>query len=275
MRSTFGEDISSEYLLSVEPARTLEQSAEEIARERDRLRSELDAARAELRLRDETIALVVHDMKNPLAGVISNAEFLTSSAGVVGDVKDCAQDILAASRRLHRLVMSLLDVNMREHGVLTPELQTVELAVLLDQAIGECALTLGDKGLRCTRAGLDAPLRFSADRELMLRLFANLIENAARSSPQDAEIGIAVERHTGSLELRVTDRGPRMSSEQRARVFDAYLPADEALRRARKSRGLGLASCRAIVEAHGGSIRSEDAEPEGSAIRIWLPIVSP
>jgi two-component system sensor histidine kinase/response regulator len=264
-----------ELLVTIRSALRFKQLAEELTRDRDRMREERDAALAAQRLREETIGLVVHDMKNPLAGVISNAEFLVNSKGMTTDQFDCAQDIMGASRRLHRLVMSLLDVNLREHGVLKPALQTVDVSELIRQVHHESALTIADKSLRCAITGAETPHKLSADRDMVSRLIANLFDNAARSSPHGSEIGIAVEQKSDVLAIRVTDRGARVNPESRARMFEPYLPADDALRRVRKSRGLGLASCRAIAEAHGGSIRCEDALPEGSSMCVELPLRAP
>jgi two-component system sensor histidine kinase/response regulator len=263
-----------ELLLTIRSALRFKHLAEELTREREQMRAERDAMMLSQRMRDETIALVVHDMKNPLAGVISNAEYLVNTKNLAGDQKDCALDIMAASRRLHRLVMSLLDVNLREHGVLTPSLGTLNLVELIEQARHQCDLSLTDKALRCLVTGADTPARLQGDRDMLARLLANLIENAARSAPHGTEIQIAIDRQPELFELRVTDRGKRLSPEHRARAFDAYLPADEGLRRVRKTRGLGLASCHAIAEAHGGSIRCEDAQPEGTAFIVQLPVRS-
>jgi two-component system sensor histidine kinase/response regulator len=260
-----------ELLLTIRSTLRFKHLTDELARERERIRAERDAAVLEQRLRDETIALVVHDMKNPLAGVISNAEYLVTSKGLGADQQECAQDIMAASRRLHRLVMSLLDVNLREHGVLTPALANVDLSELIRQARHQCAPALVDKSLACVVVGTEAPHRVQGDGDMLARLVANLIDNAARSSPHGSEIRIELERQSAGVELCVTDHGPRFGPEYRARMFDAYLPADDALRRLRKTRGLGLASCRAIAEAHGGSIRCEDAVPEGSMLCVQLP----
>lgn len=261
-----------ELLQTIRSALRFKHVVEELIRERDQIRAERDAALVAQRLRDETIVLVVHDMKNPLAGVISNAEYLANTQGIAGDQKECVRDIMAASRRLHRYVMSLLDVDLREHGGLTPSPQTLELSELITQARHACALTTTDKALSCVVTGAQPPVWVHADRDMLSRLLANLIENAARSSAHGGQILIAVDRQPDALELRVTDRGPRFTPEYRARMFDAFLPADDALRRARKTRGLGLASCRAIAGAHGGSITCVDAEPEGSTVCVRLPL---
>lgn len=264
--------LDRELLLTVRSVLRFKHLTEELSREREQLRAERDALRQAQRLREETIALVVHDMKNPLAGVISNAEYLVNGKGLAPDQNECAQDIMAASRRLHRLVMSLLDVNLREHGVLTPSNGVVNFSDLVAQALHQCALNLNDKSLTCAVSGAGAPVRAHGDRDMLARLLANLVENAARSAPHHSEIAIAIDRSGDSIELRVTDRGPRFSADYRARMFDAYLPADEEMRRAKKSRGLGLASCRAIAEAHGGSISVEDAAPDGTTFLVQLPL---
>jgi K+-sensing histidine kinase KdpD len=260
-----------ELLLTIRSALRFKQFTETLTQDRERLRQERDAALVTQRLQNETIALVVHDMKNPLAGVISNAEFLVNSKGLTADQFDSAQDIMGASKRLHRLVMSLLDVNLREHGVLTPALQSVDVSELVRQVHQESALTIADKSLKCVITGIEQPLRIHADRDMILRLIANLFDNASRAAPHGSEVRVDVVRTPEAIAIHVTDRGPRLPPEYRARMFDAYLPSDDGLRRARKSRGLGLASCRAIAEAHGGSIRCEDAEPEGSRLSVELP----
>ena len=246
------------------------QSAEQAA-QHERTRSELDALMRAQHLREETIALVVHDMKNPLAGVLSNAEYLVGSKGLNPDQNDCAQDILSASRRLHRLVMSLLDVNLHEHGELMPAFGAVDLAEVVKKSLHHCAPTMVDKRLRCTVGGSSGALPLRADRDMLMRLLGNLLDNAARSSPHSAEIAIEIGQQGESIELKVTDRGPRLPIDYRAQIFSTYLPGDEALRRARKGRGLGLASCRAIVEAHGGTIRVEDAVEQGTQFVVQLP----
>lgn len=261
-----------ELLHSVRSALRFKHMTDALTREREQLRTERDALLKVQALRDETIALVVHDMKNPLAGVISNAEYLITSKNLGQDQRDCAQDIMAASRRLHRLVLTLLDVNLSEHGVLTPVLGTVDLVQLIDRARQECTVSLTDKSLLCVVSGTGEPVMLTADRDMLARLLANLIDNAARSSSHGGQVEIAVVRDAEFVELHVTDYGPSLSPELRARLYDAYLPSDEALRRARKGRGLGLASCRVIAEAHGGSIRHEDVLPRGSRFCVRLPV---
>jgi signal transduction histidine kinase len=245
---------------------------EERASELESLRCERDRLVRSQQLRDETAALVVHDMKNPLSGVISNAEYLITTSGLDTDQSECARDILIAARRLHRLVMSLLDVNLREHGLLEPSITKLNLAELVAECVHDSAPTLQEKALRCALTGTESPIPLAADRDMLSRLVGNLIDNAARASPQGSAISVALSRRAQGVELRVTDSGPSLAPDYRAQLFDVTLPADEALRRARKGRGLGLTSCRAIAEAHGGRIGASDSEQGGSSIWVELPL---
>jgi signal transduction histidine kinase len=253
--------------------RHVKSSAELPDAELMRAREERDDLRRSQQLRDETLALLVHDMKNPLAGVLSNAEYLITSKGLTPDQNDCARDILSASRRLHRLMLSLLDVNLREHGMLLPSLVTVDLTALTRQVLAENAPGFQDKALQCHLSGTHAPIRLSADRDMLARLLANLLDHAVQVSPHGSAIGVALATgQPGTVEIKVSDRGPTHSPDARAHLFETYAVPEEAQRRARKGRGLGLASCRAISEVHGGSIRLEDAPGEGNVIRVLLPV---
>lgn len=240
------------------------------------MREQRDDLRRAQRLRDETLALLVHDMKNPLAGVLSNAEYLITSEGLTQDQNDCARDILSASRRLHRMLLSLLDVNLREHGMLVPALTRVDLSALAHKAVDQNAPNLPDKALECQLSGASAPLPMLGDRDMLVRLFANLLDNASASAPHGSAIAIALAvPQLGQVEIKVSDRGAPPADDARAQLFEAYVAPEEAQRRARKGRGLGLASCRAIAEAHGGSIQLEDLPGEGTFIRVLLPTAPP
>lgn len=247
------------------------EEVDERASELESLRSERDRLVRSQRLRDETVALIVHDMKNPLSGVISNAEYLITTSGMNPDQSECAHDILVAARRLHRLVMSLLDVNLRECGLLEPSITRLNLAQLVAECVHDSAPALQEKALRCEVSGIESPIVVAADRDMLARLIANLIENAAHASPPGSSISVELSKHARGVQLRVTDSGPALAPAYRAELFDTTLPADEALRRARKGRGLGLTSCRVIAEAHGGRIGAEEGEHGGSSIWFELP----
>ena len=106
----------------------------------------------------------------------------------------------------------------------------------------------------------------NAERDLLHRVLANLIDNAIRHSPEESEVRITVEPRDGGVELAVADAGPGIPAEERAAAFDRFVSG----RSTTTNRGLGLAFCKVAIEAHGGKIWIEDAAP-GAVFRILLP----
>jgi two-component system, sensor histidine kinase and response regulator len=224
------------------------------------------------RQREETIALLVHDMRNPLAGVLSNADFLASSSGLDAEQSECALDILHASRRLHRMVVSLLDVSRSEFGALRPLLGPVELHALLHDARAFWAARLRDKSLTLNLRLPDEPVRLHADGDMLLRLLANLVESAARAAPAGSQIALEARVGEGLVELRVSDTGDSVSAAERARLFDSYVQVSQPEKRSRGRSSLGLSSCRVLVEAHGGRIWLDEQSSPGATICVSLPL---
>ena len=224
------------------------------------------------RQREENIAMLVHDMKNPLAGVLSNAEFLVGSLDLDGDQGECTQDILHASRRLHRMVMSLLDVSQSEHGVLRPTKAALDLTELVANVRSQCGPKLRDKGLTMTVVVPPEPIVMRADRDMLTRLLANLLDSAMRYAPTHSTVGLDVHRDGDHVELRVSDAGPAIPEIERADIFDSYVRAQDTAARLRARRGLGLSSARAVVEAHGGQIWLEENVTEGATFCVRLPL---
>lgn len=263
----------TELLLCVRSLAGLSHDQTPDARAMELLRRQRDELLLLQRRREETAALLVHDMKNPLAGVISNAEFLVTGSGLDGEQHDCATDILQASRRLHRMVLSLLDVSHSEHGALMPVLRPVELTALVREAHGTCSSRLRDKELTLRLALPEGPVQLHADRDMLLRLLANLLDNATRSSPIGQEIQLSVLAQAGGVELRVSDQGPGIPQALQGQLFDSYAPERKAddPSRFRPRKNLGLSACRVLAEAHGGRIWVENPGPRGATLCVFLP----
>lgn len=261
----------SELLLRVQSVLRSKHLLGEQERASELIRMQRDELMRLQRQREETIALLVHDMKNPLAGVLSNAEFLVTSGELHGDQGECASDILNASRRLHRMVMSLLDVSQSEHGVLTPKCSAVDLTALLMSVRSQCGPKLRDKSLTLTVVVPQEPIVLEADRDMLTRLIANLLDNAMRYAPAHSSIGLEVHREYDAVELRVSDAGPPIPPAERAELFESYVRLQDTAARMRARRGLGLSSSRAVAEAHAGRIWIEDGSSEGATFCVRLP----
>ena len=237
------------------------------------LRIQMDELLQLGRQREQTLALLIHDMKNPLSGVISNVEYLRTAASEVPDVDpelpSCAMDILQGSKRLYRMVQSLLDVNQSEDGLLAVDLQRIAVRDLLDVAHSTCRARLRDKSIQLVLTCPEQPLELDADQDMLVRLLANLLDNAITATPNGGTIELVAAEHNGMIELRVIDQGPSLPPSERARLKgpEPVLP----LRNTRVRRGLGLRACRVLAEAHGGRISLEEHAPRGATVCVQLP----
>jgi signal transduction histidine kinase len=227
--------------------------------------------------REDTLALLVHDMKNPLSGVISNAEFLVSGGGLDGEQQASAHDIVQASRRLHRMVLSMLDESLSEQGLLLPVHQPLEASALLTDVRAICSGRLRDKNVELRMLVAPRLPGLRGDRDMLLRLLANLLDNAIGASAVAGVIELAVSAHPDGIEFRVSDAGPTLSEPERRRLLEELSPRGVALElelRPRMRRGLGLRACRVLTEAHGGRIWIEERQPRGTSVHVKLPIAA-
>lgn len=237
------------------------------------LRIQMDELLQVGRQREQTLALLIHDMKNPLSGVISNVEYLRSSVSDVPnldpELPSCAMDILQGSRRLYRMVQSLLDVNQSEDGLLAIDPQRVEVRGLLEVAHSTCRARLRDKDIQLVLRCPEHPLELDADHDMLVRLLANLLDNAISATSNGGTIELSALEKSGVIELRVSDQGPSLPPSERARFQEQEPPMP--LRNTRVRRGLGLRACRVLAEAHGGKISLEEHAPRGATVCVQLP----
>jgi signal transduction histidine kinase len=258
-------------LLRVRSLVRLKQRQAAHEREAAAVRKQRDELLLLSRQREENIALLVHDMKNPLAGVLSNTEFLVTSSGLAADQQDCTHDIMFAARRLHRMVMSMLDVSQSEHGVLQPSAAHLDLTELVTAVRLQCAAKLREKSLTLTVVLPPDPVELEVDRDMLTRLLANLLDNAVKHAPVGTSISLEVQAEGPTVDLRVSDSGPSVPAAERSNVFESYLHGIDTAPRVRQRRGLGLSSSRAVAEAHGGRIWVEDNPAEGATFCVRLP----
>jgi two-component system sensor histidine kinase KdpD len=233
-----------------------------------RVRSQAEAAkRAEVvaeaeRLRSSLLSAVSHELRTPLSAIIGSAGALLQSAPPGGSARDLLTNIRDEAERLARLVHNLIETTRLESGAsLKKEPYPIE------DAVGT-ALERVEKLLAGRRVETDLPENLPLvplDPVLMELVLVNLIENAARHAP-DAAIEISARERMDALEVSVADRGPGLTPEDLDRVFEKFYRAGAA-----PGAGLGLAICKAVVEAHGGTIRAENRAGGGVVFRFTLP----
>ena len=234
-----------------------------------RVRTQAEAAkRAEVvaeteRLRSSLLSAVSHELRTPLAAIIGSAStLLQAPPGAAAPSRDLLVNIRDEADRLTRLVHNLIETTRLESGAaLKKEPYPIE------DVIGP-ALERAEKLLAGRRVETDIPENLPLvplDPVLMELVFVNLIENAVRHAP-DAPLAISARERIDALEVSVADRGPGIKPEDLDRVFEKFYRASAA-----PGAGLGLAICKAVVSAHGGTIRAENRPGGGAVIRLTLP----
>lgn len=224
-----------------------------------------------LQLQKERLtAFVVHDLKNPLNTMDLNAQILLRDPELYPRARASVQNIREGARSLLRLILNLLDISKSEEGQLAPQHSDIDVDALIAEVLEAHALKARKAGVTLERT-VDVRTH-RADANLLRRIVENLLDNAIRHAPQQTEVRVTSVRHEGAFEIRVADAGPGISPEMREKIFERFVQVESGGTVVTGTgRGLGLAFCKIAVEAHGGSIRVEDATP-GSVFCVRLPI---
>jgi EAL domain-containing protein (putative c-di-GMP-specific phosphodiesterase class I)/signal transduction histidine kinase/CheY-like chemotaxis protein len=244
----------------------------------DRTNRDLGRANEELtelhRRQAELGALIVHDLKSPLTGIINAARAIRADPGPEA-AREWATLVVDSAQSMQRMVMDLLDVHVGEQGSLEPEREPVDVAELLRSVSDAMLEAVAYRNQRIELSVAPRLPALSADRELLRRVIQNLIDNSIKYAPEAGTIWVeAILGSSDRVVLRVGDEGPRVPETLRGKIFEKYTQIEREASRSRDSRGLGLRFCRLAAEAHGGRIWVEDREPAGVRFCVELPISS-
>lgn len=223
---------------------------------------ELERLRTE---KDLLVQFVAHDMKNALSSIMLNAEALPSVQDL-DEVADIGADMLDASKGLDRLVFDMLDVSRRERGAeLRVSLGPLKVDELLEHVVGATRrrATLRRVSLTTQWGGGDVV----ADRNLLVRVVENLLDNALRYAPAGGTIAVRTRRDGSEVRITISDNGPGIAPESRESIFSLY---EQSTTGDARSRGIGLAFCRMAVEAQGGRIAVEANDGGGASFCVNL-----
>ena len=237
------------------------------------LRQRAEAAEQATRARDEVLAIVSHDLRNPLNLVLSSGAFLLeTAAGLEPGEREQLRLVHRAAGHMSRLIQDLLEVSGMEAGHVSIEPAPVQVEPLVREAcrLQEHAARAGSIGVtREISAGLPP---VPADRDRILQVFGNVIGNALKFTPAGGEVRVRAERDGDAVRFSVSDTGGGIREEDLPHVFDRFWQA----RRSRDGgAGLGLAISRGIVAAHGGEMWVESEPGRGSTFLFTLPVADP
>ena len=234
------------------------------ARALDEMIVKLEASEDERR---NLLAAIGHDLRTPLSSMQAAVEALQD--GVAPDPAAYLRGVSLDLDHLTHLVDDLFLLSRIDAGRLDLSPADVDLAELADEAAEAVAPVAARRRIRVL---VQAPGRLgvSGDPAALGRVFRNLLANALRHSPEDAEVRVELTRSGSQVKTLVIDQGEGFAEGIRTRAFERFVRADDSRNRGSGGTGLGLAIARAIVEAHGGTIAIEDGP--GGRVRFALPL---
>jgi two-component system, sensor histidine kinase and response regulator len=250
----------------------------ELRREQEaRARAEEDTRRMELlkqkaeaatRVRDEVLATVSHDLKNPLGTIFTSSSLLLEVDMAPEAVRRQLEIIRRTAERMDRLIRDLLDVSRLEAGHFTIDAQAEDAASLAIEARDLLGSIAQASGIELELEIRVPGVHVLADRNRVLQVFSNLIGNSIKFTPEGGRITVSAVLEDDHVRFAVTDTGAGIPAEDLPRIFDRFWHGAE-----KGGSGLGLAIARGIVEAHGGVIQVE-SDGRGSTFSFTLPLAS-
>ncbi len=237
-----------------------------LAQETQRILTEADAERA----RSSLLSVVSHDLRTPLAAIAGSASSLVMDRLDAETRNELARTIYEEADRLSRLVENLLHLTRIESGAMKVEKQWQPL----EEVVGS-ALRRIEPALRGHEVRLDLPSDLPLvpmDGLLIEQVLVNLLDNAARYSADGSPIDLSARRTATGVQVTIADRGPGLGEAEKERVFEKFYRGVTVRSDRGRGVGMGLAICRAIVAAHGGSIWVESRNGGGACFNFVLPV---
>ncbi len=236
---------------------------------------ELAASYAKLReleeLRESLTHMIVHDLRSPLSGTMGCLHILLTEAakGLSEPHLNFLRLALSSATELMTRIDTVLDVNRLEADSVPLKLETVDLVGLAREMAASFEFQRAGHDLQIDAQ--EPEIHVSCDREMITRVFLNLLHNAVKFSPAASLVRISIARGDNTVRVAVHDQGKGVPPEHSELIFEKFKQVENSKEIARKGFGLGLAFCKLAVEAHRGTIGVESPEPRGSAFWFTLP----
>ncbi|HEV3263102.1 MAG TPA: MASE1 domain-containing protein [Gemmataceae bacterium] len=247
--------------------------------DRKRMEQELRRQATELaeadRRKDEFLAMLAHELRNPLAP-IRNAVYVMRRQALEDPLLRWARDVVERQvQQLARLVDDLLDVSRITRGKISLQKEPVELRAVAARAI-ETSQPLIDARNHALRVALPpGPIWLEADPTRLAQILANLLNNAAKYTEEGGCIWLSADPGETEVTVRVRDNGMGIPAEMLPRLFQPFTQADRSLARSQGGLGIGLTLVKSLVEMHGGSVKaSSDGPGRGSEFVVRLPVAA-
>jgi signal transduction histidine kinase/ActR/RegA family two-component response regulator len=254
----------------------LARAFDDMAKSLQRHEAQRDQAERDLRLadqrKDEFLAMLAHELRNPLAPISAAAQLLKLVQLDEARVRQTSDIIARQVDHMTRLVDDLLDVSRVTRGLVTLETEPLDMKRIVSDAVEQVAPLINTRRHHLSLQLPDAAVHVKGDQKRLVQVIANLLNNSSKYTPEGGNIVLCVELEDSQVVLSVADNGIGMEPELVSRVFDLFAQAERTSDRSQGGLGLGLALVRSLVGLHGGSVQAySKGQGEGSRFTVRLP----
>ena len=239
-------------------------------------RKEADLAlRQADRRKDEFLAMLAHELRNPIAPIVSAAQMLAVVANDGAKVRHLGQIIARQANHMTSLVSDLLDVSRVTGGLVKLESERLDIRQVVDESIEQVMPMVETKRHKLTLSSSVRSALVMGDRKRLVQVVTNLLQNAAKYTPDEGEISVTIDADDERIEVTVRDNGTGISAELLPFVFDLFTQERRSSDRAQGGLGLGLALVKSLVSLHGGEVTARSAgQGHGSSFMMSLPLLA-
>jgi PAS domain S-box-containing protein len=264
----FREDDSFPYVLS-----GVHVDIQELKSAGEDLREAVDKLRQADARKDEFLAMLAHELRNPLAPIRSAAEVLRTGKLDEVRVKRTSEIIARQVGHMTSLIDDLLDVSRVTRGLVTLENKLLDIKLIVTDAVEQAHPLMKARGHQLMLVLSPVPALVRGDNKRLVQIVGNLLNNASKYTPEGGHISLMTEVTETEVVLSVADDGIGMESDVAARVFDLFAQAERTPDRSSGGLGLGLALVKSLVELHGGTVAcTSEGLGRGSRFTVRLPL---
>ena len=247
--------------------------------DRKRLEDNLRLLAADLsendRRKNEFLATLAHELRNPLAPMSNMLEVLKRADGNAEILKRAHETIERQLGQMVRLVDDLLDLNRITHDRLELRRSEVEFSSVIQQAVEVARPLIDAAGHQLTVSLPDEPIYLNADRTRLAQVFGNLLNNSSKYTKPGGTLSLTAKRCGDEVAVTVKDNGAGIPADKLDSIFDMFMQVDRTAERSQGGLGIGLTLVKRLVEMHGGTIEPRSAgEGTGSEFVVRLPVLS-
>lgn len=224
--------------------------------------------------KDEFLAMLAHELRNPLAPIISGVQLMRRRGTNDPDVRASFEAIERQAHHLTRIVDDLLDVSRAAHGKVTLRKAPVQAAEVVTRAVESTRGFFDERRHRLEVHVPEHPVWIDGDEVRLTQIVANLLNNAAKFTPERGRVALTVKEDAGAMEIVVSDSGIGIAPDMLWDIFEPFAQVDHAVNRSATGLGIGLNLVKTLASLHGGTVKAEsDGLGRGSRFTVRLPTI--